>query len=121
MIQSCQPSPGLFLSVPCLHSSHNGRTELASGPSVLADRADRVQMTEAELGEIPGPITAEGPKTVPGEKDLTQDLSGPLTDASYKSRGYSVPGKVRSLQLPPIAPLSQIGSVKQCCSLLSSH
>lgn len=47
-----------------------------------------------ELGDIPPPITQEGPKSVPGENDLTQDFKGPLTDETYKTRGYSVPGKV---------------------------
>ena len=48
------------------------------------------QESVAELGEIPGPITAEGPDSVPGEKDLTQELSGQLEDETYKSRGYTV-------------------------------
>ena len=53
-----------------------------------------MQESEAELGEIPGPITEEGPTKVPGQNDLTQDFSGNLVDSTYKTRGYSVPGKV---------------------------
>ena len=51
-------------------------------------------MTVAEVGEIPGPITAEGPTHVPGEKSLTQSFSGPLEDETYLTRGYDTPSKV---------------------------
>ena len=52
------------------------------------------QESVEDLGNIPPPITQEGPKSVPGEKDLTQDFSGPLTDETYKTRGYHGPSKV---------------------------
>ena len=51
-------------------------------------------MTVDEVGEIPGPITAEGPTHVPGEKSLTQSFSGPLEDETYLTRGYDTPSKV---------------------------
>lgn len=57
-----------------------------------------LQESVEDLGEIPGPITKEGPKTVPGEQDITQDLSGDLEDETYASRGYAVHGKVGRLK-----------------------
>ena len=52
-------------------------------------------MSTKQLGEIPGPITQEGPNSVPGEKSLTQDFAGGLTDETYLTRGYETPSKVR--------------------------
>lgn len=70
------------------------------------------QETVAELGQIPPPITAEGPKSVPGEKDLTQDFNGQLIDESYKNRGYQVPGKVSST----LQPIKGNVNKKYCCT-----
>ncbi len=60
-------------------------------------------MSVKQLGEIPGPITQEGPSSVPGEKSLTQDFSGPQEDETYLTRGYEVPSKVRIKQ-PGLKP-----------------
>ena len=56
------------------------------------------------MGEIPGPITAEGPTHVPGEKSLTQSFSGPIEDETYLTRGYDTPSKVRC----PLIPLCML-------------
>ena len=57
-------------------------------------------MSVKDVGEIPGPITAEGPTHVPGEKSLTQSFSGPIEDETYLTRGYDTPSKVRCLLTP---------------------
>ncbi len=56
-----------------------------------------VQMSVKQLGEIPPPITQEGPSSVPGMKSLTQDFSGPQEDETYLTRGYETPSKVHLL------------------------
>lgn len=36
---------------------------------------------------LPSPISADSPKVVPGQEQLTQALSGPLTTEGPKTRG----------------------------------
>ena len=73
----------LLVAVPC-------------SPPKLTEGHVCVQMSVEKVEEIPGPITAEGPKHVPGEKSLTQSFSGPLEDETYLTRGYDTPSKVRN-------------------------
>ena len=47
-----------------------------------------VQLPASDIKKIPGPITPDGPKEVPGMKDLTQQLnSGPLDNGKAETRG----------------------------------
>ncbi len=44
-------------------------------------------MPASDVEKILGPITPEGPKEVPGQTSLTQDLSGPLVNDKPETRG----------------------------------
>jgi hypothetical protein len=47
-----------------------------------------MQLPASDIKKIPGPITPDGPKEVPGMKDLTQQLnSGPLDNGKPETRG----------------------------------
>ena len=47
-----------------------------------------LQLPVSDIKKIPGPITPEGPKEIPGEKSLTQELkSGPLVNEKAETRG----------------------------------
>ncbi len=47
-----------------------------------------MQLPASDIKKIPGPITPDGPKEVPGMKDLTQQLnSGPLDNGKAETRG----------------------------------
>ncbi|KAA6422535.1 MAG: hypothetical protein FRX49_07396, partial [Trebouxia sp. A1-2] len=61
-------------------------------------------MTVAEFGDILPPITADGPKNVTGELDLTQSLAGVKADATADTRGL----KPSPLGAPNFANLSHV-------------
>ena len=63
-----------------------------------------LQMTVAEFGDVLPPITADGPKNVTGELDLTQSLAGVKEDASADSRGL----KPSPMGAPNFANLSHV-------------
>ncbi len=63
-----------------------------------------LQMTVAEFGDILPPITADGPKNVTGELDLTQSLAGVKADATADTRGL----KPSPLGAPNFANLSHV-------------
>lgn len=48
-----------------------------------------MQMPASEIEKIPGPITPEGPKEVPGMNSLTQELNtgAPLVNEKPETRG----------------------------------
>lgn len=63
-----------------------------------------LQMTVAEFGDILPPITADGPKNVTGELDLTQSLAGTKADATPETRGL----KPSPMGAPNLANLSHV-------------
>ena len=70
----------------------------------LTQVAAIVQMTVAEFGDVLPPITADGPKNVTGELDLTQSLVGVKADATADTRGL----KPSPLGEPNFANLSHV-------------
>ena len=47
-----------------------------------------MQLPVSEIKKIPGPITPEGPDSVPGQEALTQELNaGPLVNDKAETRG----------------------------------
>ena len=47
-----------------------------------------VQLPVGDIEKIPGPVTPEGPKDLPGRTAITQDQqSGPLVNETPESRG----------------------------------
>lgn len=71
---------------------------------LIADVKMLLQMTAAEFGEILPPITADGPKNVTGELDLTQSLAGVKADATPETRGL----KPSPMGEPNFANLSHV-------------
>ncbi|KAK9865943.1 hypothetical protein WJX84_012323 [Apatococcus fuscideae] len=70
-----------------------GFDKLAEATEDWTGKTEAEQMSVKQLGEIPPPITQEGPSSVPGMKSLTQDFSGPQEDETYLTRGYETPSK----------------------------
>ena len=68
------------------------------------------QESAAQVGTIAPPITGPTPTSVPGQADLLQADNGPLTDATYLTRGY-VPfaGPVTVLADPCVFSLLPVG------------
>jgi len=65
-----------------------GFDALSEGIDEWNGQAEAVQLPVSEVKKIPGPITPEGPKEVPGQTSLTQDLtSGPLVNEKPETRG----------------------------------
>ncbi|KAL0047027.1 hypothetical protein WJX82_004476 [Trebouxia sp. C0006] len=65
-----------------------GFDALAEGIEDWDGKAEARQLPASDIKKIPGPITPDGPKEVPGMKDLTQQLnSGPLDNGKPETRG----------------------------------
>lgn len=86
----------------CLWTHINLRAECVRMYTLL--RMVFLQMTVAEFGDVRPPITADGPKNVTGELDLTQSLAGVKQDASADSRGL----KPSPMGAPNFANLSHV-------------
>lgn len=65
-----------------------GFDKLAEGVEDWDGKEQAIQLPVSEIKKIPGPITPDGPKEVPGQKSLTQQLnSGPLVNEKAETRG----------------------------------
>lgn len=91
--------------IPGKINTGKGFDELASGTESFPIWPKKApQMTVAEFGDVLPPITADGPKNVTGELDLTQSLAGTKADATPETRGL----KPSPMGAPNLANLSHV-------------
>lgn len=66
-----------------------GFDQLGDGTEDFNGQSEARQLPVADIKKIPGPITPEGPKKVPGQDSLTQELNSgaPLVNEKPETRG----------------------------------